>query len=97
MKINRHYLNLSENYLFSEVAKRTREFQIKHPDMSIIKLSIGDVSRPLPKVVVQSMKHACREMGVAKTFRGYGPEIGYPWLRNAIADFYQQQYQGEEH
>lgn len=93
MKINRHYLTLPENYLFSEVAKRTREFQIKHPDMSIIKLSIGDVSRPLPKVVVQAMKQACTEMGVTKTFRGYGPEVGYPWLRKAIANFYQKQYQ----
>ncbi|MBS7400941.1 MAG: LL-diaminopimelate aminotransferase [Eubacteriales bacterium] len=91
MRINRNYLQLPENYLFSEVAKRTREFQAHHPEMPIIKLSIGDVSRPLPAVVVQAMKQACSEMGASKTFRGYGPEIGYPWLRTAIADFYQKQ------
>ena len=91
MRINRHYLELPENYLFSEVAKRTREFQAKHSEQSIIKLSIGDVSRPLPAVVVQAMKRACSEMGDSKTFRGYGPEIGYPWLREAICKFYQKQ------
>lgn len=90
MKINRHYLQLPENYLFSEVAKRTRQFQTQHPDVSIIKLSIGDVSRPLPNVVVKAMRRACTEMGNAKTFRGYGPEIGYPWLRTAIVDFYRE-------
>ncbi len=95
MKINHHYLNLPENYLFSEVAKRTREFQSCFPDVSIIKLSIGDVSRPLPGVVVQAMKKACTEMGHGKTFRGYGPEIGYPWLRDAIAKHYREQFQVE--
>ncbi|MCQ2382179.1 MAG: LL-diaminopimelate aminotransferase [Clostridia bacterium] len=93
MKINRNYLQLSENYLFSEVAKRAREFETKHPELPVIKLSIGDVSRPLPKVVVQAMKKACVEMGQSKTFHGYGPEIGYQWLRTAIAQFYQTQYQ----
>ncbi|MCM1404250.1 MAG: LL-diaminopimelate aminotransferase [Prevotella sp.] len=93
MKINRHYLTLPENYLFSTVAAKTRQFQAEHPAQSIIKLSIGDVSRPLPSVVVAAMRRACTEMGQAKTFRGYGPETGYPWLRQAIADFYQAQYQ----
>ena len=93
MKINRNYLKLSENYLFSEVAKRTRDFQVAHPNVAIIKLSIGDVSRPLPAVVVKAMKQACTELGHAKTFHGYGPELGYPWLRAAIADFYREQYQ----
>lgn len=93
MKINRHYLALPENYLFSMVAKKTREFQKRYPERSIIKLSIGDVSQPLPKVVVRAMRQACTEMGDAKTFRGYGPETGYEWLRQAIADFYQTQFQ----
>lgn len=92
MQINRHFLQLSENYLFSEVAKRTRTFQAQHPDLTVIKLSIGDVSRPLPAVVVQAMRRACSEMGHRQTFRGYGPEIGYPWLRRAIVDFYRTQY-----
>ena len=93
MKINRNYLKLQENYLFSEVAKKTREFQAEHLDLPIIKLSIGDVSRPLPSVVVKAMRQACTEMGNAKTFHGYGPEIGYPWLRDAIVNFYRKQYQ----
>lgn len=93
MKINRHYLTLPENYLFSTVAAKTREFQAAHPEISVIKLSIGDVSRPLPAVVVRALRQACTEMGQAKTFRGYGPETGYPWLRQAIADFYRAQSQ----
>lgn len=93
MKINRHYLTLPENYLFSTVAAKTHQFQAEHPEQSIIKLSIGDVSRPLPSVVVAAMRHACTEMGQPKTFRGYGPETGYAWLRQAITDFYQEQYQ----
>lgn len=91
MKINRNYLTLPENYLFSTVAKKTREFQDQHPNVPVIKLSIGDVSQPLPKVVINAMRQACSEMGTAKTFRGYGPEIGYEWLRHSIADFYQLQ------
>ena len=89
MKINRHYLALPENYLFSTVASKAREYQLKHPEWSIIKLSIGDVSRPLPKVVVSALRKASAEMGQVKSFRGYGPEIGYPWLRQSIANFYQ--------
>ncbi len=88
MRINPHYLTLPKNYLFSTVAAKTREFQIKYPEKSIIKLSIGDVSRPLPKVVVAALRKASTEMGQVKKFRGYGPEIGYPWLRQAIAKFY---------
>ena len=95
MKINRNYFNLTENYLFSTVAAKTRTFQAEHPDKTLIKLSIGDVSCPLPAVVVQAMKRACTEMGQTKTFRGYGPELGYPWLRNAIVDFYHTQMQVE--
>ena len=95
MKINRNYLKLAENYLFSTVAAKTQTFQAEHPDKTLIKLSIGDVSRPLPAAVVQAMKRACTEMGQAKTFRGYGPELGYPWLRKAIVDFYHTQMQVE--
>lgn len=93
VKINRNYLTLPENYLFSTVAAKTREFQKQHPDVSVIKLSIGDVSQPLPKVVIKAMRRACTEMGNVKTFRGYGPEVGYDWLRQAIVQFYQTQSQ----
>ncbi len=92
MEINRNYLQLPENYLFSEVAQRTREFQKNHPEVEIIKLSIGDVSLPLARCVVRAMQNACAEMGKVKSFRGYGPEIGYSWLREKIAKFYQTQY-----
>ena len=91
MKINRHYLDLPENYLFSTVATKAHAFQEANPQRSIIKLSIGDVSQPLSAVVVRAMKKAAAEMGKAKTFRGYGLEVGYLWLRNAIANFYQEQ------
>ena len=92
MKINRNYLTLPENYLFSTVAAKTRAFQAEHPTVDIIKLSIGDVSRPLPAVVVEAMRQACAEMGKTQTFRGYGPETGYEWLRTSIAKFYEKQY-----
>lgn len=93
MKINQHYLALPENYLFSKVAAKTQQFQKLHPTRSLIKLSIGDVSRPLPGCIVRALRQACSEMGQVKTFRGYGPEIGYHWLREAIAKFYCAQYQ----
>lgn len=93
MKINQHYLALPENYLFSKVAAKTQQFQKLHPTRSLIKLSIGDVSRPLPGCIVRALRQACSEMGQVKTFRGYGPEIGYLWLREAIANFYCAQYQ----
>ncbi len=93
MKTNQNYATLPKNYLFSAVAEKTRAFQKANPERSIIKLSIGDVARPLPSVVVAALRKACTEMGKSKTFRGYGPEIGYPWLRKAIAEFYDQQYQ----
>ena len=89
MRINRNYLQLSENYLFTTIAAKTREFQAAHPEQTVIKLSIGDVSRPLPAAVVTAMQQACQEMGQVETFHGYGPEIGYPWLREAIARDYQ--------
>lgn len=91
MKINRHYLDLPENYLFKTVADKTRAFQVANHGRSVLKLSIGDVSRPLPVVVVRAMRQACTEMGQVKTFRGYGDEIGYLWLREAIAKFYLQE------
>lgn len=93
MRINHNYLRLSDNYLFSKVASKTQEFQKLYPQRSIIKLSIGDVSRPLPSVIVRALRRACTEMGQVKSFHGYGPEIGYLWLRDAVASFYLEQYQ----
>ncbi len=85
--MNEHYLELQASYLFSEVARKVAAFQEQNPDTSIIKLGIGDVTRPLPPSIVERFKEAVGEMGDAATFRGYGPEQGYPFLREAIAKY----------
>lgn len=86
-KINENYLKLPPNYLFSEIAKRVSKFQSANPAAKIIRLGIGDVTQPLPKVCVDAMAAAVAEMGNAETFRGYGPEQGYLFLREKIADW----------
>ncbi len=85
IKINEHYLKLQASYLFSEIAKRVSDFQSDHPDRKIIKLGIGDVTRALPQACIDAFHTAVDEMAEEKTFRGYGPEQGYPFLREAIA------------
>lgn len=84
MKINKNFLDLEANYLFSTVAKKQREYQTAHPDADVIKLSIGDVTRPLCPVVIDAMHKAVDEMAVEKTFRGYPPEHGYDFILEAI-------------
>lgn len=86
IKINENFEKIQASYLFSTVAKKVAEFQKNNPDAKIIKLGIGDVTRPLPKVCIEAMKKAADEMGNAETFRGYGPEQGYDFLRNAIVE-----------
>lgn len=88
MRVNRNYLELGENYLFSEVARRAAAFAGAHPDADIIKLGIGDVTLPLCRAAVDAMREAAAEMGVKETFRGYGPEQGYAFLRDAVRDYY---------
>ena len=85
VKINEHYLKLPGSYLFSEVARRIAAYTAAHPGVTITKLSIGDVTRPLVPAVIQAMHKAVDEMGTAEGFHGYGPEQGYPFLREAIA------------
>lgn len=87
-KFNENFLELKESYLFSEIAKRVSTFKEKHPERSVIRLGIGDVTLPLGKAVVEAMHRAADEMGRAETFRGYGPEQGYDFLRKAIAGHY---------
>ena len=82
--INDNFLKLSNNYLFSEIAKRVKAFKESHPDRNVISLGIGDVTQPLPKASVDAMVKAVEEMGNIATFRGYGPEHGYDFLINAI-------------
>lgn len=86
-KINENYLKLPRNYLFAEIGKRVAKFQAENPDAEIIRLGIGDVTQPLPKVCIDAMKKAVEEMSDAKTFRGYGPEQGYSFLREKIAEW----------
>ena len=86
-KINENYLKLPKNYLFSEIGKRVANFQIENPNAKIIRLGIGDVTQPLPKVCIDAMTKAVQEMGNAETFRGYGPEQGYNFLREKIAEW----------
>ncbi len=88
MNINTNYQNISDSYLFSTIAKKVAEFSAKNPDKKIIKLGIGDVTLPLCKVVVKALKDASDEMGVKETFRGYGPEQGYEFLKSKIQAYY---------
>lgn len=81
---NGDYSLLQGNYLFSEVGKRTAAFQAAHPDAEIIRMGIGDVTRPLVPAVIAAMHAAVEEMGAAETFHGYGPDHGYEFLRKAI-------------
>ena len=88
MKVNHNALALEQNYLFSEIAWRLREFQAANPDRRLLKLSIGDVTRPLPAVITDEMKAAAEDMSHAETFHGYGAEQGEAFLREAIAGYY---------
>lgn len=83
-KINENYQKLPGNYLFSEIARRVASFQERNPGADIIRLGIGDVTRPLPRACTDAMHLAVDEMTGQETFRGYGPEQGYPFLREAI-------------
>ncbi|HEX3039305.1 MAG TPA: LL-diaminopimelate aminotransferase [Caproiciproducens sp.] len=86
LKVNENFVKLPASYLFVDIAARVNKFSKQHPEIEIIKMGIGDVTRPLPKAVVNAMKKAADEMGNAETFRGYGPEAGYDFLRKAIAE-----------
>ena len=88
IKVNENYFNVKKSYLFSEIAKRVKEYSAENPDKKIIRLGIGDVTLPLPEVAVKALKSAADEMGSAATFRGYAPEYGYDFLREKIADYY---------
>ena len=82
--VNTHFLNLQENYLFADIAKRVKAFKVTHPKADVISLGIGDVTQPLCPAVTEAMHKAVDEMAHAETFRGYGPEQGYDFLREAI-------------
>jgi len=84
--INEHYNKLQASYLFSDIAKRVASYQKENPEQSIIKLGIGDVTKPLPRACIDAFHTAVDEMAEEKSFRGYGPEQGYEFLRNAVIE-----------
>ncbi|MEL6159419.1 MAG: LL-diaminopimelate aminotransferase [Cyanobacteria bacterium J06623_5] len=88
--INDNYLKLKAGYLFPEIGRRVKAYTAVNPGAPVIKLGIGDVTEPLPEACRTAMIEAVKEMGDRASFRGYGPEQGYPWLREAIA---QQDFQ----
>ncbi len=82
--VNEHYLKLSNNYLFADIAKKVKAYQVSHPKQRVVSLGIGDVTQPLCRAVIEAMHRAVDEMAVKSSFRGYGPERGYDFLREAI-------------
>ena len=84
VKVNENYLKLQGSYLFSTIAKKVNAYAASNPDKKIIRLGIGDVTLPLAPVVTDALQKAVEEMGDQKTFRGYAPDLGYDFLRNAI-------------
>ena len=77
---------MKDGYLFTEIINRTKAYQTEHPDAKVLRLGVGDITRPLPQPIVEAMHRAVEEMGNPDTFRGYGLENGYAWLRQAIID-----------
>ena len=88
MNINDNYKNLNESYLFSTIAKRVSDFSLKNPSVEIIKLGIGDVTLPLCSAVIEALHNAVEEMSKKETFKGYGPEQGYDFLKTSIQNYY---------
>ena len=84
--LNDNFLKLQKNYLFADIAQKVAAYKQAHPEAQIIRLGIGDVTRPLAPAVVEALHKAVDEMGSAETFRGYGPEHGYEFLRKAIVE-----------
>ena len=85
-KLNENYLKLPGSYLFSVIGKKVNAYAAANPDKKIIRLGIGDVTQPIAPAIIKAMHDAVDEMGRAETFRGYAPDLGYEFLRNAIAD-----------
>ena len=90
MNINKNYKNLNESYLFSTIAKKVNEFAKQNPDKKIIRLGIGDVTLPLCPAVIEALHCAVDEMSKKETFKGYGPEQGYDFLKTAIQGYYKK-------
>ena len=91
MKLNHNFEKLEQSYLFSTIARKVAEFQKENPQASVIRMGIGDVTRPLGEAVDAALVNGAMEQGKAETFHGYGPEQGYDFLREAIASYYKEQ------
>lgn len=87
-KLNENYLNLKESYLFSEIAHRVAAYTAANPDKKVIRLGIGDVTRPIGESVIKAMHEGVDAQASSETFKGYGPEQGYDFVRNAVVDYY---------
>lgn len=94
MKANKNYANLQESYLFATIGNKIREYTAANPNKEIIRMGIGDVTRPLASAVITAMQKAVEEMGIAETFRGYGDDYGYDFLRKTIAEYYGKKNMG---
>lgn len=86
MQINTHFQELSNNYLFKEIALRAKAYKDAHPEAKVLRLGVGDVTRPLPLPIVDAVHRAIEELAHVETFRGYCPEEGYAWLRQAVIE-----------
>lgn len=89
-KLNENYLNLKESYLFSEISHRVSTYTAANPDKKIIRLGIGDVTLPIGSKMIAELHEGVNALANAETFKGYGPEQGYDFLRNAIVDYYKR-------
>lgn len=89
-KLNENYLNLKESYLFAEINHRVKAYQEANPDKKIIRLGIGDVTLPIGSKMIEQLHEGVDAMASSDTFKGYGPEQGYDFLRNAIVDYYKR-------
>lgn len=89
-KLNENYLNLKESYLFAEINHRVKAYQEANPDKKVIRLGIGDVTLPIGSKMIEQLHEGVDAMASAATFKGYGPEQGYDFLRNAIVDYYKR-------
>ena len=86
MQVNTHLQQLQGSYLFTEIVNRTEAYKAAHPEQRLLRLGVGDVTLPLPQPIIHAMHQAVEELAHEDTFRGYGPEEGYIWLRQAIID-----------
>lgn len=88
MKVNHNFANIAQSYLFSTIAQKVADYTAAHPDAPVIRMGIGDVTLPLPQASIDAMHAAVDELSHQESFRGYGPEQGYDFLKDAIQAYY---------